>query len=183
MGRPGRKANSKAKRRQTTRAGQGRELGGTQELMAHKMAATGRHDAELNLIGFLWGRGHLSTEGDDTGVVLRDAAYTVRSAHLHQFGSPEARSSSFERGARGQEGFDALSAVIAQLPWEAVETTLCAISRVTYDDVINLCVYGRGMPDLISPKWERWLGPGEMGAGERRRPSTPRVVGRDLPAS
>ncbi len=61
MGRPGRKASASAKRRQTTRAGQGRadRDTGTAELKAAKLWATGRSDLPMDPLGVLFGRGRI----------------------------------------------------------------------------------------------------------------------------
>ena len=64
MARPGRKASASAKRRQTTRAAQGRNTqdGGTAELKAHKIWATGRTDLAMDPLGVLFGHGKI--DGD-----------------------------------------------------------------------------------------------------------------------
>ncbi len=66
MGRPGRKASASAKRRQTTRAGQGRPGHGearpdigTAELRAHKLWATRRIDLAVDPLGILYGHGRI----------------------------------------------------------------------------------------------------------------------------
>jgi len=64
MGRPGRKAHATAKRRQTTRAGQGRtdRDTGTAELKAAKLWATRRADLPMDPLGVLFGHGRI--DGD-----------------------------------------------------------------------------------------------------------------------
>jgi len=64
MARPGRKASSIAKRRQTTRAGQGRsaEDRGTAELRAAKLRTTGRVDLPMEPLAVLFGHGKIDEE-------------------------------------------------------------------------------------------------------------------------
>jgi hypothetical protein len=64
MARPGRKASSSAKRRQTTRAAQGRNIqdGGTAELTAHKLWATKRTDLAVDPLGVLFGHGKIDED-------------------------------------------------------------------------------------------------------------------------
>jgi hypothetical protein len=64
MARPGRKAKASAKRRQTTRAGQGRadRDTGTAELKAVKLWATGRADIAVDPLGVLFGRGRIDED-------------------------------------------------------------------------------------------------------------------------
>ena len=64
MGRPGRKASAAAKRRQTTRAGQGRADRdmGTAELKATKLWATGRTDLPMDPLGVLFGHGKIDDD-------------------------------------------------------------------------------------------------------------------------
>ncbi len=64
MGRPGRKASAAAKRRQTTRAGQGRndrDLG-TAELRSTKLWATRRSDLAIDPLGVLFGHGKIDDD-------------------------------------------------------------------------------------------------------------------------
>jgi hypothetical protein len=64
MGRPGRKASAMAKRRQTTRAGQGRidrDIG-TAELRAAKLWATRRNDLAMDPLGVLFGHDKIDDE-------------------------------------------------------------------------------------------------------------------------
>jgi hypothetical protein len=64
MGRPGRKASAKAKRNQTTRAGQGRAERdtGTAELLATKLWATKRTDLPMDPLGVLFGHGRIDDD-------------------------------------------------------------------------------------------------------------------------
>jgi hypothetical protein len=64
MGRPGRKAHATAKRRQTTRAGQGRmdRDTGTAELKAVKLWATRRADLAVDPLGVLFGHGRIDED-------------------------------------------------------------------------------------------------------------------------
>jgi hypothetical protein len=64
MARSGRKASSSAKRRQTTRVAQGRltKDGGTAELKAHKIWATGRADLAVDPLGVLLGHGKIDDD-------------------------------------------------------------------------------------------------------------------------
>jgi hypothetical protein len=64
MGRPGRKASAAAKRRQSTRAGQGRldRDTGTAELRATKLWATGRTDVAVDPLGVLFGHGRIDAD-------------------------------------------------------------------------------------------------------------------------
>ena len=64
MGRPGRKAHATAKRRQTTRAGQGRldRDTGTAELKAAKLWATRRADLPMDPLGVLFGHGRIDDD-------------------------------------------------------------------------------------------------------------------------
>jgi hypothetical protein len=64
MGRPGRKASATAKRRQTTRAGQGRadRDTGTAELKAAKLWATRRADLPIDPLGVLFGHGRIDDD-------------------------------------------------------------------------------------------------------------------------
>ena len=64
MGRPGRKASATAKRRQTTRAGQGRgdRDRGTAELRDHKLWATKRIDLAIDPLGVLFGHGKIDDD-------------------------------------------------------------------------------------------------------------------------
>ncbi len=64
MARPGRKASSSAKRRQTTRAAQGRTTHdtGTAELKAHKLWATRRTDLAIDPLGVLFGHGKIDDD-------------------------------------------------------------------------------------------------------------------------
>ena len=64
MGRAGRKASGSAKRRQTTRAGQGRDAKdlGTAELRARKLWATKRIDLAVEPLAVLYGHGRIDEE-------------------------------------------------------------------------------------------------------------------------
>ena len=64
MGRPGRKASAAAKRRQTTRAAQGRADRdmGTAELRATKLWATKRADLPMDPLGVLFGHGKIDDD-------------------------------------------------------------------------------------------------------------------------
>src|SRR5579859_315799 len=64
MGRPGRKASAAAKRRQTTRAAQGRldRDMGTAELWTIKKWATGRTDLAMDPLGVLFGHGKIDDD-------------------------------------------------------------------------------------------------------------------------
>jgi hypothetical protein len=64
MGRPGRKASATAKRRQTTRAGQGRSERdtGTAQLRDHKLWATKRIDLAVDPLGVLFGHGKIEED-------------------------------------------------------------------------------------------------------------------------
>jgi len=64
MARPGRKASAAAKRRQTTRAGQGRtdRDTGTAELKATKLWATRRTDLAVDPLGVLFGHGRIDAD-------------------------------------------------------------------------------------------------------------------------
>lgn len=75
MARAGRKPSANAKRRQTTRAGQGRatEDRGTEELRGHKRAATGRTDLPLEPLGVLYGRGKIEEAEYRAGLRLEAA--------------------------------------------------------------------------------------------------------------
>src|SRR6202034_1498411 len=75
MGRPGRKASGAAKRRQTTRGGQGRldRDMGTAELRAVKRWATGRADLPLVPLGVLCGQGKIDDDLSRAGRRLEAA--------------------------------------------------------------------------------------------------------------
>ena len=75
MARAGRKPSANAKRRQTTRAGQGRiaEDKGTGELRHHKRAATGRTDLPIDPLGVLYGRGKIEEAEYRAGLRLEAA--------------------------------------------------------------------------------------------------------------
>ncbi len=73
MGRPGRKASANAKRRQTTRAGQGRQEGGTAQLIGLKKRVTGRADLPMDPLGILFGRGKIERDLYDAGLRLEKA--------------------------------------------------------------------------------------------------------------
>jgi hypothetical protein len=64
MGRAGRKASASAKRRQTTRAGQGRAATdlGTPELRRLKMQTTKRADLAIDPLGVLYGHGKIDED-------------------------------------------------------------------------------------------------------------------------
>jgi len=85
MGRAGRKASATAKRRQTTRAGQGRADRdmGTVELRAVKRWATGRTDLPMDPLGVLFGHGKI---GDD----LYRAGQRLEAARRACFGADAA---------------------------------------------------------------------------------------------
>ena len=75
MARAGRKPSAGAKRRQTTRAGQGRnaEDTGTAELRAHKIWATKRADLPMEPLGVLYGHGKISEAEYRAGLRLEQA--------------------------------------------------------------------------------------------------------------
>ncbi len=75
MGRPGRKSSSSAKRRQTTRAAQGRaqEDKGTPELGAIKLSVTKRTDLPMDPLGVLFGHGKIDQAQYDAGQRLEKA--------------------------------------------------------------------------------------------------------------
>jgi hypothetical protein len=77
MARPGRKPSASAKRRQTTRAGQGRSADdtGTAELRAQKRAATGRTDLPIEPLGVLFGRGKIDEDEYRAGLRLEAARH------------------------------------------------------------------------------------------------------------
>jgi hypothetical protein len=85
MGRPGRKASSSAKRRQTTRAGQGRAErdNGTIELKAHKLWATKHIDIAVDPLGVLYGHGKIGKD-------LYQAGQRLEAARRACFGSDTA---------------------------------------------------------------------------------------------
>jgi hypothetical protein len=106
MARPGRKASANAKRRQTTRAGQGRaglgdagKDGGTPELRRHKLAATRRTDLPLEPLGVLYGHGKIDE-------ALYRAGMRLEQARLACFGVDTApsRDAYGERLAQGSGG-------------------------------------------------------------------------------
>lgn len=76
MGRPGRKASANAKRRQTTRAGQGRQEGGTAQLIGLKKRVTGRADLPMDPLGILFGHGKIERDLYDAGLRLEKARAT-----------------------------------------------------------------------------------------------------------
>lgn len=78
MGRPGRKASANAKRRQTTRAGQGRleREGGTAQLIGLKKRVTGRADLPMDPLGILFGHGKIERDLYDAGLRLEKARAT-----------------------------------------------------------------------------------------------------------
>ena len=98
MGRPGRKPSAAAKRRQTTRAGQGRAGidPGTVELRHRKREATGRTDLPLEPLGVLYGRGRISEEEYTAGLRLEVARRACFGAD-----AAAARPAPGERLARG----------------------------------------------------------------------------------
>jgi hypothetical protein len=75
MGRPGRKPSVTAKRRQTTRAAQGRAAAdaGTPELRAHKIRATRRDDLPIEPLGVLYGHGRIDEAHYRAGLRLESA--------------------------------------------------------------------------------------------------------------
>lgn len=101
MARPGRKASATAKRRQTTRAGQGRKSqdGGTAELLAHKIAATRRPDLPMEPLGVLYGHGRIDES-------MYRAGLRLEKARRDCFGSDTAAARQVygERLARGAPG-------------------------------------------------------------------------------
>jgi hypothetical protein len=75
MARPGRKPSANAKRRQTTRAGQGRAQtdGGTPELAAIKLSVTKRGDLPMDPLGVLFGHGKIDEAQYHAGLRLEKA--------------------------------------------------------------------------------------------------------------
>lgn len=75
MARPGRKSSATAKRRQTTRAGQGRIAAdqGTEALRAHKLAATRRADLPLEPLAVLYGHDRITEAEYLAGLRLEQA--------------------------------------------------------------------------------------------------------------
>ncbi len=75
MARPGRKPSPGAKRRQTTRAGQGRVTAdhGTAELRARKLKATHRVDLPMEPLGVLYGHGKIDEALYRAGLRLESA--------------------------------------------------------------------------------------------------------------
>ncbi|HLG86236.1 MAG TPA: hypothetical protein VKZ79_03465 [Alphaproteobacteria bacterium] len=101
MARAGRKPSANAKRRQTTRAGQGRiaEDKGTEELCGHKRAATGRTDLPIEPLGVLYGRGKIEEAEYRAGQRLEAAR---RATFGHDTAAP--RTIYGDRLARGVAG-------------------------------------------------------------------------------
>jgi hypothetical protein len=100
MARAGRKPSANAKRRQTTRAGQGRaaEDGGTPELRQRKLWATRRADLPMEPLAVLYGHGKVDEAAYRAGMrleVARRACFGVDTAPTRQFyeggagGSPD----------------------------------------------------------------------------------------------
>jgi hypothetical protein len=98
MARPGRKPSIAAKRRQTTRAGQGRGAvdSGTPELHDRKVAVTRRADLPMEPLGVLYGHGKIGEAEYRAGLRLEQA----RRAFLGPDTAPE-RQVYGERLARG----------------------------------------------------------------------------------
>jgi hypothetical protein len=102
MARAGRKPSANAKRRQTTRAGQGRiaEDKGTEELRDHKRAATGRTDLPIDPLGVLYGRGKIEEAEYRAGLRLEAAR---RATFGHDTAAPRAiYGDRLARGVAGQ---------------------------------------------------------------------------------
>lgn len=106
MARSGRKPSASAKRRQTTRAGQGRvgEDKGTTELREHKMAATRRPDLPMDPLGVLYGHGKIDEAEYRAGLRLeaaRRACFGADTATARQiYGERLARGSADQWAAR-----------------------------------------------------------------------------------
>lgn len=101
MGRPGRKASAQAKRRQTTRAGQGRagEDKGTAELRQRKLWATRRADLPMEPLAVLYGHGRIEEAEYRAGLRLENARRAC-------FGVDTAPTRSFYEGASTGSGPD-----------------------------------------------------------------------------
>ncbi len=89
MARAGRKPSAQAKRRQTTRAGQGREIQdrGTPELRQLKMWATRRVDLPMEPLAILYGHGKIAESDYRAGLRLekaRRACFGVDTAPTRQ---------------------------------------------------------------------------------------------------
>lgn len=150
MGRPGRKASSAAKRRQTTRAGQGRteRAGGTVQLIRMKTRLTGRADLPMDPLGILFGHGRIDRALYDAGLRLERAhaacfgagAAAERDIYGLQMtmastGGRRARPSLAEsedttrREQRTEREYDRLLAALAERSIAAVQATLGIATR------------------------------------------------------
>ena len=114
MGRPGRKASATAKRRQTTRAGQGRadRDSGTAELKAAKLWATRRADLPMDPLGVLFGHGRI--DGD-----LYRAGQRLEAARRACFGADAAAERDIYGDAMALASIAGHRAVVAGVATEA----------------------------------------------------------------
>lgn len=113
MARSGRKPSAAAKRRQTTRALQGRiaDDPGTAELRAHKIKATRRVDLPLEPLGVLFGHGKIDEAEYRAGLrveAARRACFGLDTAPARQvYGERLTRGSADQWAARQAASFDA----------------------------------------------------------------------------
>lgn len=112
MARSGRKPSANAKRRQTTRAGQGRtgDDTGTPELLYHKVRATRRTDLPMEPLGVLYGHGRIGEAEYRAGLRLeaaRRGCFGVDTASARQiYGERLARGSADQWAARQAASHD-----------------------------------------------------------------------------
>jgi hypothetical protein len=99
MARAGRKASANAKRRQTTRAGQGRERDdkGTPELRSLKLWSTARADLPMEPLAVLYGHGKIDEAEYRAGIRLEEARHAC-------FGPDAAAERQFYQGGAGGGG-------------------------------------------------------------------------------
>lgn len=160
MARRGRRANLAAKRRQTTRAGQGRIDPGTPELLRHREKAHGmRHIGTDHPIDILAAQGLLAPRADGEterdwrirNTVLRDSA--VRFAQLHRQlfgGGPRAVDPNAVRGSSIDRSMPDVERPIDRLAaarYRQSRDALLAASRRVLDAVSNAAIYLRPLPD------------------------------------
>jgi len=169
MARPGRKPSANAKRRQTTRAGQGRTADdkGTAELRHHKRAATGRTDLPIEPLGLLYGRGKIEEAEYRAGQRLEAArrgsfghdtaaprtVYGDRLARgaadqwaARQLASADVSEDSLRREARAEAEYDRLLGALHRCGRAVATATLGIATRPYAGAWIAAALVERGRP-------------------------------------